>query len=214
MRSNTMPTYSRVFVSLLIILIIILPAIYILGVLLPNMLYETFMLYFGEYFDFLTILSVIILIMSIVPPCNKKKIFCLTRNLKKILKKFFWPKNTEDVKFNDDIVSFAATEGTSNDFPLQNEINGVIIEPEIITTFNYLSEDSKFINFSDIFEKTRMASLKYPKSCFFSVLDLRNEIISYNKNKSELSLYHIWRGILDLFDLFLKSLFRQQVRLS
>ena len=133
-----MTSYSRVAVSIFVISVMLLPAVYILGILLPPLLYNTFMFYFGELSDFFTVLGIILLVMTLGPPYDRKKLAWVARKIKRYAKNFFWPKNTEEVVFRDDIIHFTATEDISKDLLLQIEIIDYFFKSKKVGTLNYL----------------------------------------------------------------------------
>ncbi len=117
-----MSKHPRVAVSIFLISMIILPAIFILGILLPLVIYNALEVHLTEYKDFFTGLGISFLIVLLIPPWDAKKRAVVSKTFRRLSKSFFKPKHTEDLVFKDTIIHFAAAEDFSNDSNLASEI--------------------------------------------------------------------------------------------
>ncbi|NVM27973.1 MAG: hypothetical protein HWN65_03940 [Candidatus Helarchaeota archaeon] len=119
-----MPKSPHLFSSILIIPLLVLPIIYVLGVLLPVGLNELCTQAFGDCSTFFTVLGVVLLI-SIMgpPPPNKRKLDFFKRAIRSFLRKFSKPKQTNEITLKENVVIFPETEHltTNNILELKNE---------------------------------------------------------------------------------------------
>ena len=176
---------SRVAVSIFLISMIILPAVFILGILLPMMLYQAFESTLSEFKDLFTVLGISFIVLLLIPPWDAKKRAIVSETFKKLSKGFFRPKPTDEILFKDTIVHFAATKEFSNESDLTSEIIESFLGTISVFDVKRLSSLAKGnpVNFNNTRQDFRShTSLKTRKKTTFtdSVLDPLNKLKKSN----------------------------------
>jgi len=143
---------SHVFSSISTIAIMILPFLFTLGILLSTIIYPILAIHADDWSLFFTISGIVTLIIFLIPPPpNKKKRSIFLYTIKSLWKKFFKPKLTGEIKFDNDAVHFATVQESTKDTPLDDEI---VNDALAITDLNPLNDDQQPQNHKSIFSIT------------------------------------------------------------
>ncbi|NVM52586.1 MAG: hypothetical protein HWN66_02700 [Candidatus Helarchaeota archaeon] len=130
--------------SIFLITIMILPAIFILGVILPIMINNILNFFFGDCSIFFTIFGIIFLVSFLIPPPpGKKRRTIFFESMKRFFKKFLKPKLTDEIVFKDDIVHFAATEHLTENSSSKFEYVNDELKSYNNSTIAHSSQDSE-----------------------------------------------------------------------
>ena len=169
---------SQVASSIFVISIIIFPAFFVLGIVLPNFIYDLSTVLFGDCSDFFTGLGIALLIMLLIPPWRKHQRAVVSKTWKTIMKKFFKSEPKDEVVFKDDIVRFAATEYLANDSDFKNDL----IKEVLKSTENYSVEQSSQAKEENLLDLTkyRQFKLRNLNKTSFPNLDLTNFLTNIN----------------------------------
>ena len=199
---------SRVLVSLFLISIILLPVVYVVGILLPMVLYAASESFFSEYSDFFTILGISLLLSMIVPPWDKKKLYFFSNAVKRFWKSFVKSKPLdEEFGFRDDIIHFAAKEITSNDCPLENKIIEENLESNEVSVLKFIVKVSRRSNIDEVGKRATSSTTQTRGNCSIFVLDrlkkpkqlyFFDKLVLFLKASCEILLFDLfnkWRGI-------------------
>ena len=132
-----MSKHPHIIIGITTISILILPVVFILGIMVPMIISDVLATYFGDYSTVFTTLGVIILIFLLIPPPDKKKRNIVSRCAKNIFHKFFRPKQTDVILIQDNITQFGAIEHLPTDSPQEAENTGDDLNIDALLTIQH-----------------------------------------------------------------------------
>ncbi|MDD1776821.1 MAG: hypothetical protein LUQ65_01525 [Candidatus Helarchaeota archaeon] len=153
----------HVFTSISTIAFMILPILFALGLFLSEIIYPILTIHSADWSLFFTISGIVTLVLLLIPPPpNKKKRGIFLYTIKSLWKKFFKPKLTETIKFDNNVVHFATVKESTEDTPLDDEM---VKDDSAITESKSLDDSQQEPNHESIFAITIRKNTKIRLLC-------------------------------------------------